>query len=284
MSISTSSASDCRKSQGARFGSARRSSGSLLPGATRFFVAGSQSARATHVYLRRFFSLVEVDSVSGATPKLRKHRAAFTLLELMLVLAIIAAIGAMAFPAFRGVFDRQRLQASAEKVRLELDRARLLAMRTGQAQMFECAPGQGKFTVHPLSQQSDMVNTGDGAKVLTQYGTVAEANENGALMATSQTALSGDVKELEEEITFVSCVVATDSRAYNVAQQSTAGQVSTMNVGQVIIFYPDGSTSNAEVRLQNTRGEVRAVRLRGLTGHVKVLAITNVSSADGNKL
>ncbi len=212
---------------------------------------------------------------------IRRH--AFTLLELMLVLAIIAAIGAIAFPAFRGVFDRQRLQASAEKIRLELDRARLLAMRTGQAQMFECAPGQGKFSVHPLTQQSDMVNSGEGAKVLTQFGTVAETAENGALMATEQVALSGDVKELEEEITFVSCVVATDSRAFNLAQQTMTGQVSTANVGQVIIFYPDGSTSNAEVRLQNARGEMRAVRLRGLTGHVKVLTITNVSSAEGDK-
>lgn len=208
---------------------------------------------------------------------------AFTLLELMLVLAIIAAIGAIAFPAFSGVFDRQRLQASAEKIRLELDRARLLAMKTGQAQMFECAIGQGKFSVHPLTQQSDTTNVGDGAKVLTQYGVVAETNENGALMAAEPNSLTGDVKELEEKITFVSCIVATDSRAYNVAQQSTAGQVSTMNVGQVIIFYPDGSTSNAELRLQNPRGEVRAVRLRGLTGHVKVLTITNVSSADGDK-
>lgn len=210
------------------------------------------------------------------------HRSGFTLLELMLVLAIIAAIGAITFPAFSNVFERQRLQASAEKIRLELDRARLLAMRTGQAQMFECAIGQGKFSVHPLSQQSDMTNTGDGAKVITQFGVVAETTESGALMAAEPNALSGDVKDLEEKITFVSCVVATDSRAYNLAQQSMAGQVSTANVGQVIIFYPDGSTSNAEVRLQNSRGEVRAVRLRGLTGHVKVLTITNVSSAEGD--
>ena len=211
------------------------------------------------------------------------RRRAFTLLELMLVLAIIAAIGAIAFPAFHGVLDRQRLQASAEKIRLELDRARLQAMKTGQAQMFECAPGQGKFSVHPLTQQSDMTNAADGAAVLTQFGTVAETTENGALMAADQTALTGDVKELEEEITFVSCIVATDSRAYNVAQQSMTGQVSTTNVGQVIIFYPDGSTSNAEIRVQNTRGEIRAVRLRGLTGHVKVLTIKNVSSAEGDE-
>ena len=211
-----------------------------------------------------------------------RHRRAFTLLELMLVLAIIVAIGAVAVPAFTGVFDRQRLTASAEKIRLELDRARLAAMKTGQAQMFECVPGSGQYSVHPMSQQADLVNSGEGATVMTAAGTIAETTADGMLMAASATSLSGAVKELEEKITFVSCIVATDSRAYNVAQQTltSAGQVSLMNVGQVIIFYPDGSTSNAEVRVQSARGEVRAVRLRGLTGHSKVLTITNVSSAE----
>ncbi len=209
-------------------------------------------------------------------------RRAFTLLELMLVLAIIVAIGAVAIPSFTGVFERQRLQASAEKIRLELDRARLEAMRTGQAQMFECIPGAGQYSVHPLSQQSDIVNAGEGATVMTAAGTVAETTADGMFAAASATSLSGEVKELEEKVSFVSCIVATDSRAYNLAQQTmtTAGQVSIMNVGQVIIFYPDGSTSNAEVRLQNSRGEVRAVRLRGLTGHSKVLTVANVSSAE----
>ncbi len=224
---------------------------------------------------------------ANESKRLLCSRRGFTLLELMLVLAIIVAIGAIAVPAFTGVFDRQRLVASAEKIRLELDRARLAAMRTGQAQMFECIPGAGQYSVHPMAQQADLINSGEGATVITTAGTLAATTADGMLTAASATSLSGDVKDLEEKITFVSCMVATDSRAYNVAQQSmtSAGQVSLTNVGQVIIFYPDGSTSNAEVRVQNARGEVRAVRLRGLTGHSKVLTITNVSSAEeANKL
>ncbi len=208
------------------------------------------------------------------------RRSGFTLLELMLVLAIIAAVGAIAVPSFMGVFDRQRLQASAEKIRLELDRARLEAMRTGQAQMFECLVGQSQYSVHPLVQQADMANAGSGATVMTQTGNLVETTESGMLVGATAQSLGGDAKELEPKVSFVSCVVATDSRAYNVAQQSGGGQVSLTNVGQVILFYPDGSTSNAEVRLQNTRGEVRAVRLRGLTGHSQVITVTNVASGE----
>ncbi len=208
------------------------------------------------------------------------RRNGFTLLELMLVLAIIGVIGAIAVPSFMGVFDRQRLQASAEKIRLELDRARLEAMRTGQAQMFECLIGQSQYSVHPLVQQADVANAGAGATVMTQSGMLAETTEDGMMVGATAQVLGGEAKELESKVSFVSCIVATDSRAYNVAQQSGGGQVSLTNVAQVILFYPDGSTSNAEVRIQNTRGEVRAVRLRGLTGHSKVFTVTNVASGD----
>jgi prepilin-type N-terminal cleavage/methylation domain-containing protein len=208
------------------------------------------------------------------------ERCGFTLLEIMLVLTIIAILGAIAVPQFTDLYARQRLHASAERIRLDLDRARLEAMRTGQAQMFECALGQGNYSVHPLSQQKDMLNTGEGATVVTQFGSVAATTDSGMLAAADPTTLSGKVRTLEEKVTFLSCLVATDSRAYSVAQQSaaTSGQLSLSTVAQAILFYPDGSTSNAEVRVQNSRGEVRAIRLRGLTGHSKVITVTNVAS------
>jgi prepilin-type N-terminal cleavage/methylation domain-containing protein len=211
-------------------------------------------------------------------------RFGFTLLEIMLVLTLIAMIGAVAVPRFADVFARQRLQASAEKIRLDLDRARLVAMQTGQAQMFECVIGDGKYSVHPLTQQKDMVNTGAGATVVTQYGAVAATTEDGMLAAAGTNALSGDVRTLEETVTFTSCIVSTDSRSYGLAQesQSNGGQLSVNTLGQAILFYPDGSTSNAEIRLQNKRGDARAVRLRGLTGHAKVMTLTGLApgSAD----
>ncbi len=206
------------------------------------------------------------------------RRGAFTLLELMLVLAIILAIGAIAMPRFTDLFDRQRLVASAETLRLAFDRACLEAMRTGQSQMFECTPGSGQYSVHPLAQDADLTNSGAGATVVNNLGMAVETQADGMLVAAAPTSLAGEVKELEDKILFTSCIVSSDMRAYQIAEQSQAtnGQLTTTTVGQAIIFYPDGSTSNAEVRLQNARGDMRAIRLRGLTGHSKVVTVAGV--------
>lgn len=209
----------------------------------------------------------------------RQSPGGFTLLELMLVLSIIALIGAIAVPRLEQVFERQKLRGSANELRLVWDTARLDAMRTGQAQVFQCAPGTGSYTVKPLVLQSDITSAGAGATVMLSGGSVAETTENGLLTSVDPT--DSDTRELEERIEFVSCMVLADMRSYNAARDAQAtgmAEVDTQSISQVVLFYPDGSTSTAEVRIQNERGDVRAVQIRGLTGHSRVLDISNAAS------
>jgi prepilin-type N-terminal cleavage/methylation domain-containing protein len=206
-------------------------------------------------------------------------RAAFTLLEIMLVLAIIAIMSAIAVPRMESIYERQKLRGMANELRLIWDTARLDAMRTGQAQVFQCVPESGSYSVAPLILQSDQSSAGAGATVMLSGGSVAETQSNGFLTAADPTLKSA--KELEQGIVFVSCQVVGSQRAYAVAQDAqTSGNndVNTQTVGQAVIFYPDGSTSTAEVRIQNERGDMRAVQLRGLTGHSRVLDVLNVPS------
>ncbi len=201
------------------------------------------------------------------------------------MLAIIATIGAIALPRLDQILERQKLRGAASEMRLAWDTARLEAMRTGQAQVFNCLPGTGTYTVQPLVLQSDTANVGSGATVMLQGGAMAETQSNGFL--TSADSTDAQAKELGDEILFVSCNVASDMRAYAMAQDSQssgAGDINTQTVGQAVIFYPDGSTSTAEVRIQNERGDVRGVQIRGLTGHTRVVDISNVpTSPDDEK-
>ncbi len=219
---------------------------------------------------------------SSTTAGAPDARGGFTLLELVLVLAIIVLIGALAVPSLGEVFERQKLQGAAQELRLKWDRARLEAMRTGQAQVFQCTIGQRDYSLGPWVLESDIANAGSGATVMTGAGTLVETQANGFFTAAGPT--EPEPEQLEENLSFVSCLVAGDMRAYTTAQDSQStrpgmSDVNTQTVGQSVIFYPDGSTSTAEVRIQNQRGDVRAIQLRGLTGHCRVVDITNVPSA-----
>ncbi|MCA9126417.1 MAG: prepilin-type N-terminal cleavage/methylation domain-containing protein [Planctomycetales bacterium] len=209
-------------------------------------------------------------------------RSAFTLLELMLVLAILVAIGAIMTPSLGEIFERQKLKGAANEIRLRFEQARLEAMTTGQTQVFECVLESGSFSVKPLILQSDAVDAGAGA-TLVSGGNLVETQENG--FVTAADATQDALEELENQITFVSCVVATDVRAFSTAQEAQSGAIglndlSTMTMSQRILFYPDGSTSSAEVQLKNSRGDIRAVQIRGLTGASQSLAVLDVPSGE----
>lgn len=198
----------------------------------------------------------------------RNPRAAFSLLEMLLVLAILVAIGAVVAPSLGEAYHRQRLDATVNRLRSEWDRARLTAMKTGQTQVFNCVIGSRDYSLQPYLLDADLVNASAGATIVTGGGAVAEATSTGALAAAEPAKTAG--KQLDEDITFVSCAVSSDMRAMSAAQ-AQGGLAAAGAANQMVLFYPDGSTSTAEVIIQIASGTQRAVRMRGLTGSTQVL-------------
>lgn len=58
---------------------------------------------------------------------------AFTLMEMIVLLAVVAILAAVAIPRFGGSISQNRLEAAARRVRIDLDGARDLARRTSQS-------------------------------------------------------------------------------------------------------------------------------------------------------
>lgn len=197
-----------------------------------------------------------------------RNRSAFSLIEIILVLAIMVAIGAIVVPSFGDAFLRQRLISTAEKVRSEWDRARLKAMKTGQIQVFNCVLESGSYSIEPYLSGDDVLSASTGATIATMGGTIAEATAEGTLVAPGGS--NANALELDEGVTFASCMVSGDMRAASVAQ-SQGGVAAVGAVAQQVMFYPDGSTSTAEVIVQDASGAQRAVRLRGLTGTTQII-------------
>ncbi len=198
----------------------------------------------------------------------------FTLMELTLVLMILVAMGAFVLPRFADSIERARLNASADKLRLQFDVTRLKAMKSGQVQMFRCTLDTDTFNLQPWITGAESASA--GATVVTAGGTLAQVDSNGMLSQVAVQSL-GEQKKLEEGITFASCLVASDMRSFSLGQQA-GGITQAATMTEVILFYPDGSSSTAEIIVKNKRGDLRAVRLRGLTGSSRVTVAQNVPS------
>ncbi len=197
--------------------------------------------------------------------KFRRHqpRFALTLMELLLVLAILVIVLGIAAPTLFRAFETQRLQKSADLVRTELLRARNRAIRSGEDYVFYFGPRTGNFGSAPYS------STFSGG--VTQ-GQMTEG------MRTSKFEFGDGL--LPEKVLFVSGQVDLDSRDMAMLEESgdMTGNVGVGNSEQ-IIFYPDGSCQDGKVIITLNEELYMQIGIRGLTGTVKVSDILSLAEA-----
>jgi prepilin-type N-terminal cleavage/methylation domain-containing protein len=176
------------------------------------------------------------------------HCRAFTLLELMLVLALIVAMTAIAWPSIATMFESQRLYKAADQIRAAWANARNDALTSGRTILFRFEPQTDLYTIGPWQ--------GDVAAAQTE-------SDDPAATTTSTT----DCREahLPEGVVFAdsSGSMQSDSRTDLVETTDTAGQTAT---SRPIMFFPDGTTSTAQLQMTTARGQILLVELRGLTG------------------
>jgi prepilin-type N-terminal cleavage/methylation domain-containing protein len=172
----------------------------------------------------------------------RKTRRGFTLMEVLLVLALMAVIAAMAWPALRNPFARHRLHAAADQVRSEWFQARVEAMRSGHVYAFRYQVGGDRF--HTSSEEapspSDDKTLPDGVKFL--------ADE----------ARNDDLSALPPDIEPESLDDLADGWS------------------DPIFFYPDGTTSDVRLVLAGDQGRAVCVMLRGITGTASVADLASI--------
>lgn len=196
------------------------------------------------------------------TPRAVRRRA-FTLLELMLVLAVLVVVTALTIPALSGPLDNHRLRRAGDQVRAAWAKARAEAMRTGRTHVFRFAPGTGNFTVEPWYSgddylESDELTTLTGAE---NFNTASLAGET-----------SSKPETLPENVRFVGSETTLDLRAQLLAAADPE-QASVDQLTPPIFFYANGSTSTARILLVNLQERYVTLTLRGLTGVAQVSGV-----------
>jgi type II secretory pathway pseudopilin PulG len=72
-----------------------------------------------------------------------------TLIELLLVMAILIALGAIAYPTLSAMYGDVRVKAAADEVRGAWTEARARAIEDGRTYRFSVEAGTGRFRVAP---------------------------------------------------------------------------------------------------------------------------------------
>ena len=196
----------------------------------------------------------------GAWPSARvDRRQALTLLELLLVVALLTALAGVSWPLLQKPLESVRLRRAADGVRAEWSAARVAAMVSGQIHAFRFAQESDGYAVAPWE---DPV----GAN-LAASGAVATIDSDGARRETAQ---------LPEGIVFVASGSVPDgsfepAAATTSSTDSLSGDSDADFSGEsTVLFYPDGTTSDATLTLRNAQAATVAILLRGLTGASRV--------------
>jgi type II secretory pathway pseudopilin PulG len=194
-----------------------------------------------------------------------------TLLELMIVLSLLVIVVAVAMPSFTGMLRSQRLRSAAESVRTEWMRAHIRAMKTGRIHVYRFENGGRHFEIVPWVADDDALES----------SLDADAQTMGFGMATASGTSAGgvDLDEgpgLPEGVLFVGGEASADPRGLTVAEALTGSGGSDGQWGAPILFYPDGSATDAYVIVANDQEQAVRIELRGLTGLATVGDVTSL--------
>lgn len=209
-------------------------------------------------------------------------RSGYTLIEILIVMAVLAAMAAFTVPAMRGPLDKSRLRAAGRDVSAALSKARALAIREGVTMQFMYRSGGSEWQIQRTGlppMQSRQMDSADAA---------ADSSNASAGFTASQTGGAGIVRsgQLPPGIFFQAADQndeLTDSASMDsFAPSDELSAEATDSWSTPITFRPSGRSQDAELILQGARSFAVRIRLRGLTSAVRYSA--PFRSADANQL
>ncbi len=178
-------------------------------------------------------------------------RRAYTLLEVVLTLAIIMAIAAMSWPKLMTWIEDRKLSESAQAVQTALNKARMWSIDTSLTYQFRFEPDGRYFVVVPYDRA------------------IAVADQSGEATVDPSLArrmLSG---ELPEGIEFRATVVTPQVEQLSaelLAGLPDAAKLSQVRWSSPTFFYSDGTATDAVLLLEDEKERQYRVSVRGLTG------------------
>jgi len=187
----------------------------------------------------------------------RQSRRGFTLMEILVVLALMVLIASLAAPSMLGMLETHKLRKSADLLRAEMADARLRAMELGQIQMFRYQIDGNQFGFEPWYTDEALL----------------EGNQVGPSLLPPTAERDGlpdnRLEQLPDGIQILGGERSSDTRSMEIDLALSRELAANQTWSPPILFYPDGTSSDARIVLTNKRQQVVEVTLRGITGTTK---------------
>jgi prepilin-type N-terminal cleavage/methylation domain-containing protein len=204
-------------------------------------------------------------------PPLRLRRG-YTLMELLIVVAVLTTVVGLAVPSLRKLSQRGQLQDAARQLRGQLLAARLQAIESASSTLFYYQPDSGAYMVTGAGEMPGGdagSSTGWQPGLREDSGTGWQPELRGGEADSEQT--------LPSDVRFLTPATTAARPAAGTAPRSDAGS----GWSEPLIFYPNGRALNARIRLASDRYGIE-VTVRGLTGTVQLSPVQRLAeTADG---
>lgn len=191
-------------------------------------------------------------------------------MEMLLVLAVLVMVAAIVAPAFNGAMKRATLTRAGDSVRVVFTQAHVKAMKTGRIQVVYYELNGRKYRMQPWIAGDDELEAG-----MDTLGTGAEQGI-GMIDSGESPADTGEERELPEGTSFVGGEAGEESRGAVVAAEVDSQGGMEGEWSRPILFYPDGSSSDAFVVVGDEEERGMRITLSGLTGTAKISPVTAV--------
>lgn len=225
----------------------------------------------------------------------------YTLIEMLIVCAVLAAIAGMSWPAMRGVLSKGRLRKGADDIETTIRKARTRAIRDGETVVFRYEPGGRRYRVESWEAMARWGDRGlAGQKLLATDGPrdgfpVEHEPGTEELPAGVRFLSNGFASDGFSSGGFASEGDASGGLAFDGMQlspepapgersQEPSDLLAESNWSEPIIFQANGRSENAAIRLIDDRRFVVDVSLRGLTGVVTSTLPTRFRAEQGQRV
>jgi prepilin-type N-terminal cleavage/methylation domain-containing protein len=180
---------------------------------------------------------------SGQSAVSGRARRAHTLTELLVVLTILAIFAVITLPRVASAVLRTRLDAALEAVRGDLNFARARAVSTGVRHQLVIDPSTGQVGVEPFRPEQLAVQTTSPTQPVSDFVLQDRLHES-----------------VQVAVWTVSPVGAA---------LSSPGGFPTGAAGAPLVFYPEGTSDDAILILEDQQGSRRGLRVDGFSGEIR---------------